>query len=274
MPRLPLELLRIITEDVEKSADLARLSLVSWKFNYEAERRLYHSIGYCTPDRRLIWNEGNSEAMLQLVQDCPRRWGFLVRLNFYKMGYGWPSFKDIKAFLASHCHNLKTLILPIQTPVSWIPPPTASFRLHTFSFRGWTEEEKTPPPALSHFLESQPDIRDLSLLTVFAPNLSPGSLPKLERISGCIECCLSLIPARAIRELKVIGSNSDLLRIMSTSDQGAMELAHLESLTLPRRHCCILPLFGPAFPRIRHLDIMLVCVRFAFSWLHDLIRIL
>ena len=226
-------------------------------FNHEAERRLYQTNSFLSPNRSLSPDELSHlcESRLILIQSTPRVWKFLVILDLFSLSYQGDRSERIKAVLWLNCPNIKTLIMPFDNPGRWIPTPHAVFRLRKLDFpkksAKLSGEQST---ALTLFFESQPELIEVCLPLKCTLNLSASCLPDLKFLTGRASFCFPLLSSgqRPLESLMLLDEpvpRDKFVRKLATQPR-------LKVLSLPRGR--LLPLFSSSLATLRRLNLMLV----------------
>ncbi|KAF8260914.1 hypothetical protein EI94DRAFT_1609225, partial [Lactarius quietus] len=141
---------------------------------------------------------------------------------------------------------------------TWIFPRHAPFRLHSFE----TSIRCALDPDLAAFLESQPEIRDLSLrgMTIYSSSLfilQPSALPHLETF-----CSVHVVPDTLFELIAARPVQGISLSLFS--EHGYRALAVLACTSIPFRHLTILivdasalnELFPQLATRLPHLEVL------------------
>ncbi|KAN0135128.1 hypothetical protein V8E53_007019 [Lactarius tabidus] len=175
---LPLELVDNILSFLSWPFDLHPLLLVNQRLSSIAERELYSNLGELPAQRsvRLLLSLANAPAArLSLVK--------ALKVNFTENRVLF-ALEVLIAKVLCLLPRLRTLIVEVSVhenkhrALAWIFPRDAPFRLRSF------ETSIRLDPDLAAFLESQPEIRDLSLrgMPVYTSSpftLQPSALPHL-----------------------------------------------------------------------------------------------
>lgn len=203
LTKVPMELLDHILSFLSWPFDLHPLLLVNQRFSSHAERALYSNLGELPAQRsvRLLLSLANApEARRELVKS--------LRVNFTENRVLF-ALEVLIAKVLCLLPRLHTLIVEVSVheskhrSLAWIFPRDAPFRLRSFetsircvllhffffsqysALKRWSINRLDPD--LAAFLESQPEIRDLSLRGMpvctsspLAFTLQPSALPHLE----------------------------------------------------------------------------------------------
>ncbi|KAF8258501.1 hypothetical protein EI94DRAFT_1754513 [Lactarius quietus] len=176
---LPLELIDHIISFLSWPFDIHPLLLVNERLSPIAERSLYRNLGELPAQRsvRLLLSLANAPA-------ARREFVKALKVNFTENRVLF-ALEVLIAKVLGLLPRLRTLIVDVSVhenkhrALAWIFPRDAPFRLRSF------ETSIRLDPDLAAFLESQPEIRDLSLrgMPVCSSSpftLQPSALPHLE----------------------------------------------------------------------------------------------
>ncbi|KAI0247345.1 hypothetical protein BJV78DRAFT_945249 [Lactifluus subvellereus] len=253
---LPLELTDHILSFLSWPGDLYPLLLVNRYLNPIAERLLYRNIGDLSAPRavRLLLSLVNASAARReivkalAVDFSDNRVLFALELLVYRVLRLLPHLRALNVEVSIHENR--------QRALAWIFPRDAPFRLRSFS------TSIRLHPDLAAFLESQPEIRDLSLRGIPAYASGPftlqtSALPHLENFRSVhvdpdtlcevistrpvVGISLSLFSEHGYRALEVLARTStpvrrltilifDALAPNELLPQLAARLPHLEAL--------------------------------------------
>ena len=193
---IPLELIDHILTFLSWPHDVHPLLLVSKSLNPIAERILYRNIGELPARRavRLLLSLANAPATrCELIKSLSldfveNRVLFALELLMAKVLKRLPRLRSLSVEVSVHENRHRAL--------AWIFPRDAPFRLRSFATsiryrilcsQVWQTLNECPrlDPDLAAFLESQPEIRDLSLRGIPSCasdpfTLLPSALPHLE----------------------------------------------------------------------------------------------
>jgi hypothetical protein len=245
--RLPIELYRNIVEQTDLGADLLPLLHVCSAMRAEAERKLYRVVAFdpgVTPPShwaqlRSRWIEsvggiGHLIHQLYLGDLTPAEAKFLL-----------PVYQGLI--------NLKVLRLATIYDASYIPPPSAPFKLLSLNLPSLGDITALGDMLIS-FLESQPMIEELTFFCNLRKPLPPSILPNLSTLTTLPSFAWSILPGRHITYLRL------------ASVGGSKPTAKIEGIQTIRGLCVyglrIFDLLEEAFPTLEFLQVYLVGCRF------------
>ena len=269
MATVPLELYRIIIENITDSTTLATALLVSRDFYREAERCLYATIVISflkvkddSPGtiKAIAQQIKEIEMLLELVQS-PHLAAHLIHLNMHALereveDMFTSQWGDFKRGMAVNCLNLKSLHLPFYPLPVLIPPVASSFKLHTLIMECAVLDDYASFNALGPFLGSQPEIEHLVLPHLLLEPLPSYALPKLHTLLAPTRICLWLVPIRPISQLELRDGINNLLF------DGFGPLPYLKRLITPAPASKLLCWFTDSFKYLEHLEVGLVFTHF------------
>lgn len=251
---LPLELIDHILSFLPWPFDLHPLLLVNQRLHSIAERILYRNIGDLPAQRsvRLLLSLANAPAVRRElvkaleVNFTENRVLFALELLIAKVLGLLPRLRVLNVEVSVHENRHRAL--------AWIFPRDAPFRLRSFSTSIRLD------PDLAAFLESQPEIRDLSLrgMPAFTSSpftLLPSALPHLEVFRSVHVDPDTLCEVIAMRPVQGIS-----LSLFSEHGYRALEVLALTSMPVRRLTILIVDASAPneLFPqlaaRLPHLE--------------------
>ncbi|KAF8656002.1 hypothetical protein AX16_002822 [Volvariella volvacea WC 439] len=193
MPSLPETVYQHIAQYVSERSDLCALSLVCQAFRYEAQQLIFRVIPQLRTESRYC-------LVIPILASSP--WHARQVREFYFTPHSTVIPQDIWDMLftalismvnlerfAFSCgriaqSNLRDILRAL---------PQCTFRLRAFFWSNYCTDSSLVP-----FLESQPEIRTLSLHWCTSPNIAPGMLPNLTHLNCCSHVAEALVPKRAI----------------------------------------------------------------------------